>query len=60
VTGIIWIKAEGNMGNRALQYLAAAGIAMHAPDVKKSKYSSAGMGHVRAASGLSRSTTALL
>jgi hypothetical protein len=34
VTGIIWIKAEGNMGNRALQYLAAAGIAMHAPDVK--------------------------
>jgi hypothetical protein len=34
VTGIIWIKPEGNMGNRALQYLAAAGIAMHAPDVK--------------------------
>ncbi len=31
MTGKIWVKPEGNMGNRALQYLAAAGIAMQAP-----------------------------
>ncbi len=31
MTGNIWVKQVGNMGNRALQYLAAAGIALHAP-----------------------------
>jgi hypothetical protein len=30
----IWIKPFGNAGNRALQYLAAAGIRQHAPDAR--------------------------
>lgn len=33
MSGRVWIQPLGNLGNRALQYLAAAGIRQHAPEI---------------------------
>lgn len=34
MSGRVWIRQLGNMGNRALQYFAAEGIRQHAPEIE--------------------------